>query len=164
MYVCNVSEENLENPEGSEVVQAVKKTFEKSNRKCVAVCAQLEAEISALPKEEQAEFLKSLGLNETGLSQVVRESYNLLNLDIFFTAGPKETRAWTIAKGATAFDAAGVIHTDFQKGFIRAEVIGYDDYVLLKSPQAAKAAGRMRLEGRDYRVQDGDVLLFRFNN
>ncbi|MEK9708279.1 MAG: DUF933 domain-containing protein, partial [Alphaproteobacteria bacterium] len=113
--------------------------------------------------EERMEFLQGLGLEETGLSRVIRAGYNLLNLITFFTVGPKESRAWTVARGATAPEAAGRIHSDFQKGFIRAETIGFDDYIAHSGEQGAKEAGRMRQEGRDYVVRDGDVMLFRFN-
>jgi ribosome-binding ATPase YchF (GTP1/OBG family) len=113
--------------------------------------------------EEKTEFLDSIGLSQSGLSQIVREGYGLLNLITFFTAGPKEARAWTVRAGANAPEAAGVIHTDFEKGFIRAEVIAYDDYVAGKGEQGAKDAGKWRLEGKDYIVADGDVVLFRFN-
>ena len=125
----------------------------------------MEAEISQLDdKAERAEFLESLGLEETGLARVIRAGYELLGLITFFTVGPKEARAWTVAKGAKAPQAAGVIHTDFEKGFIRAETTAYEDFVSHGGEQGAKDAGRMRLEGKDYVVQDGDVMLFRFAN
>ena len=129
----------------------------------VVVSAAIEAELAGLPADERAEYLLSLGLEEPGLNRVIREGYALLDLITFFTVGPKEARAWTVEKGATAPQAAGVIHTDFERGFIAAEVIGYDDYAALGSEQAVKEAGRMRLEGRDYIIKDGDVCHFRFN-
>jgi ribosome-binding ATPase YchF (GTP1/OBG family) len=129
----------------------------------VVISARIEAEVAELPEDERAEYLASLGLNETGLSRVIHAGYRLLDLITFFTAGPKESRAWTIKRGTKAAAAGGVIHSDFERGFIRAETIAYDDFVVLGGEQAAKEAGRMRAEGRDYIVEDGDVLLFRFN-
>ncbi|MEZ5862623.1 MAG: redox-regulated ATPase YchF [Geminicoccaceae bacterium] len=129
----------------------------------VVVSAAIEAELAGLPAEERAEYLTSLGLEEPGLNRVIREGYALLDLITFFTVGPKEARAWTVEKGATAPQAAGVIHTDFERGFIAAEVITFDDFAALGSEQAVKEAGRMRLEGRDYVIRDGDVCHFRFN-
>jgi ribosome-binding ATPase YchF (GTP1/OBG family) len=129
----------------------------------VVICAAIEAELSALAEEEKSEYLATLGLAEPGLNRVVREGHELLDLLTFFTAGPKEARAWTVPRGATAPQAAGVIHTDFERGFICAEVIDYDDFVRLGGEQGAKEQGRMRLEGRDYVVRDGDVCHFRFN-
>ena len=129
----------------------------------VAVCAAIEADIAELDNTEQEEFLSSIGLKEPGLNRVIRAGYELLGLETYFTAGPKEARAWTIHKGFTAPEAAAVIHTDFQKGFIRAEVISYNDYIEHKGESGAKEAGRWRLEGKEYVVSDGDVILFRFN-
>jgi len=130
----------------------------------VIVSAEIESEVAQLDDlEERMEFLQGLGLEETGLSRVIRAGYDLLDLITFFTVGPKETRAWTVSRGATAPEAAGRIHSDFQKGFIRAETIGFDDYIAHSGEQGAKEAGRMRQEGRDYVVRDGDVMLFRFN-
>ena len=119
--------------------------------------------MAVLSPPERAEFLTSLGIKETGLDQVIRAAYDILGLSTFFTAGPKEVRAWTVLKNASAFDAAGVIHTDFQKGFIRAEVISYQNYASCTSVAKLKEEGKVRLEGKEYRVQDGDVMLFRFN-
>jgi len=130
---------------------------------CVVISAAIEAEVAQLPPEEQGEYLASLGLHETGLARVVRAGYALLDLVTFFTAGPKEARAWTVRREARAPEAAGVIHTDFEKGFIRAETIAYDDYVALNGEAGARDAGKLRLEGKDYAVKDGDVLHFRFN-
>jgi len=127
------------------------------------VCAAIEAEISQLEDADRAEFLKDLGLDEPGLNRVIRAGYALLGLQTYFTAGEKEVRAWTVRKGATAPQAAGVIHTDFERGFIRAEVIAYDDYIALKGEQGAKEAGKLRLEGKEYIVREGDVMHFRFN-
>ena len=129
----------------------------------VVICAAIEAELSALAEDEKAEYLASIGLEEPGLNRVIRAGHELLGLLTFFTVGPKEARAWTVRQGATAPEAAGVIHTDFERGFICAEVIAYDDFVRLGGEQAAKEQGRMRLEGRDYVIHEGDVCHFRFN-
>ena len=129
----------------------------------VAVCAALEAEIALLEEPDKTEFLADYGLAEPGLDRVIRSGYKLLGLATFFTAGPKEARAWTVQQGATAPQAAGVIHTDFERGFIRAEVIAYDDFDKLEGEAGAKDAGKWRLEGKEYRVQEGDVMHFRFN-
>ena len=129
----------------------------------VAVCAALEAEIADLDGDDKLAFLADLGVAEPGLDRVIHAGYKLLGLQTYFTAGPKEVRAWTVHVGATAPQAAGVIHTDFEKGFIRAETIAYDDYIRCKGETGAKEAGRMRLEGKDYVVKDGDVMHFRFN-
>ena len=129
----------------------------------VVVCAALEAEIAELDEADKQSFLEDLGLEEPGLARVIRAGYALLGLQTYFTAGKQEVRAWTFHKGATAPQAAGVIHTDFEKGFIRAETIAFDDYIALKGEQGAKEAGRLRLEGKEYVVQEGDVLHFRFN-
>ena len=129
----------------------------------VAVCNQIEAEISELDDEDKREFLSDMGMSEPGLDRVIRAGYQLLNLQTYFTAGVKEVRAWTVKQNATAPQAAGVIHTDFEKGFIRAEVVGYEDYIAGNGEQGAKEAGKWRLEGKEYRVKDGDVVHFRFN-
>ncbi len=129
----------------------------------VTISARIEEEVAQLPADERAEFLASLGLEEPGLNRLIRAGYDLLGLITFFTAGPKETRAWTVTKGARAPQAAGVIHTDFEHGFIRAETIAYDDYVAGGGEAGARDAGKFRLEGKDYVVQDGDVMHFRFN-
>ena len=128
----------------------------------VVVSAKIESEIAVLPQAEQKDYLEAVGLAEPGLNRVIRAGYDLLHLVTFFTAGPKESRAWTVEKGAKAPQAAGVIHTDFEKGFIRAETIAYDDYVAHKGEAGAREAGKFRLEGKEYAVQDGDVLHFRF--
>ena len=129
----------------------------------VAVCAAMEAEIAQLEDADRAEFLKDLGLAEPGLDRVIRGAYQLLGLQTYFTAGVKEVRAWTVKAGSTAPQAAGVIHTDFERGFIRAEVIGYDDFMACKGEAGAKEAGKLRLEGKEYIVREGDVMHFRFN-
>ena len=142
------------------------RVFEKAaaeGARAVIISAAIEAEIATMPGEDRAEFLADLGLTETGLSQIIRAGYDLLHLITFFTAGPKEARAWTVEKGAKAPEAAGAIHTDFERGFIRAETIAYDDFVACGGEAGAKEAGKMRAEGKDYVVQDGDVMLFRFN-
>jgi GTP-binding protein YchF len=162
MYVCNVKEEDAAT--GNAFTEQVKLKAAKEGANCVIISSQIEAEISTLESEEEKkEFLLSLGLEETGLNQVIRAGYNLLDLTTFFTIGPKEARSWTIKKGTLAPQAAGVIHTDFEKGFIRAETISYEDYVKHGGEVGAKEVGRMRLEGKEYLVQDGDILHFRFN-
>jgi GTP-binding protein YchF len=160
MYVANVDENGfVDNPH----LKAVEDYAEKEGAEVVAICAAIEAEIAVLDEEDKAVFLEDLGAKEPGLNRVIRHGYNLLGLQTFFTAGPKEVRAWTTKVGATAPNAAGEIHTDFEKGFIRAETIGYDDYVTLGGESGAREAGRLRLEGKDYIVQEGDVMHFRFN-
>ena len=131
--------------------------------RAVIISAAIEAEIATMPGEDRADFLSDLGLAETGLARIIRAGYDLLHLITFFTAGPKESRAWTVEKGAKAPQAAGAIHSDFERGFIRAETIAYDDFVACGGETGAKEAGKMRSEGKEYLVQDGDVLLFRFN-
>ncbi|HEY7549166.1 MAG TPA: redox-regulated ATPase YchF [Hyphomicrobiaceae bacterium] len=161
VYVCNVDEASIG---GNALSAAAAERAKAEGAGCVVICARLEAELAALEPAERGEYLRELGLEEPGLNALIREGYRVLDLITFFTAGPKEARAWTVASGAKAARAAGAIHTDFEKGFIRAETIAYDDYVTLGGEQGAKAAGRMRLEGRDYVVRDGDVMLFRFAN
>jgi len=160
MYIANVDEDGLK---GNAHVDVVKAIAEEESAGVVIICNKLEAEIAELDGDERLEFLQELGLEESGLDRVIRAGYQLLNLETYFTAGEKEVRAWTVKIGATAPEAAGVIHTDFEKGFIRAEVIGYDDFIANDGEQGAKDAGRWRLEGKDYVVQDGDVIHFRFN-
>lgn len=160
LYIANVDEHGFENnPHLERLMQLA--ASEKAN--VVPVCAAIEAEIVELEPAEQQEFLSSLNLSEPGLNRVIRAGYELLGLHTYFTIGPKEARAWTIPLGATAVDAAGVIHTDFAKGFIRAEVVGFDDYIKYHGEQGAKEAGKWRLEGKEYIAKDGDVMLFRFN-
>lgn len=160
MYICNVAEDGFEdNPYVEEVIAIA----EKEGAEVVAVCASIEAEIAELDDEDKADFIESMGLDEPGLNRVIRAGYRLLDLQTYFTAGVKEVRAWTVKRNSTAPQAAGVIHTDFEKGFIRAEVISYDDFIQFQGEQGAKDAGKWRLEGKDYRVTDGDVIHFRFN-
>ncbi|USO01560.1 MAG: redox-regulated ATPase YchF [Alphaproteobacteria bacterium] len=161
MYVCNVQEDDAST--GNAYVQQVEKLAKTENARVVTISAAIEAEVSQLPPEDQGEFLDSLHLTETGLSRVIREAYVLLRLITYFTSGPKETRAWTIAEGTQAPQAAGVIHSDFERGFICAEVTAYDDYVACGNEATAKAQGKLRQEGKTYKVCDGDVILFRFN-
>ncbi len=161
LYACNVSEDDA-----SKGNNFTKKIFDKAkteNCDAIIISGSIESEIAILEETEKKEFLKDLNLEESGLNRLIRTGFNLLDLITFFTVGPKETRAWTIKNNSTAPEAAGIIHTDFQKGFIRAETISYDDYLNFKSEQAAKDAGRMRVEGADYIVKDGDVFHFRFN-
>jgi GTP-binding protein YchF len=160
LYVANVQDDGFEN---NPMLDKVSHLAKQENAQVVAVCAAIEAEIVQLDEDEKQEFLEDLGLKEPGLNRVIRAAYDLLDLSTYFTAGVKEVRAWTIPKGASAPQAAGVIHTDFEKGFIRAEVIAYDDFVSHGGEQGAKDAGKWRLEGKDYIVQDGDVIHFRFN-
>jgi len=160
MYVANVQDDGFEN---NPLLDAVQAFAEKEGSMVVSVCAAIEADIIQLEEDEKQEFMDDLGLEEPGLNRVIRAAYKLLDLATYFTAGVKEVRAWTIPVGASAPKAAGVIHTDFEKGFIRAEIISYDDFVKYKGEQGAKDAGKWRLEGKDYIVQDGDVVHFRFN-
>ncbi|QJQ96476.1 MULTISPECIES: redox-regulated ATPase YchF [Halomonadaceae] len=160
MYIANVNEDGFENNAYLDVVSEI---AAEEGAVMVPVCNQIEAEIAELDDEERSMFLDEMGMEEPGLDRVIRAGYALLGLQTYFTAGVKEVRAWTVKVGATAPEAAGVIHTDFQKGFIRAEVIGYDDYVSLGGEQGAKDAGKWRLEGKEYVVKDGDVIHFRFN-
>ena len=160
MYVANVDEAGLS---GNTQVEALQTFASKEAAHVVTVCAAIEAEIALLEAEDRAAFLEDLGLEEPGLHRVIRAAYRLLGLQTFFTAGPKEVRAWTVKVGATAPQAAGEIHTDFERGFIRAEVIAYDDFVAGRGEQGAKEAGRLRVEGKDYVVAEGDVMHFRFN-
>jgi ribosome-binding ATPase YchF (GTP1/OBG family) len=135
----------------------------RSGARAIVICAEIEAQLVALGSDERREFLAALGLEETGLSRLIQAGYALLDLVTFFTAGPKEVRAWTVPRGTRAPAAAGMIHSDFERGFIRAETIAYDDFIACSGEQGAKDAGRMRAEGKDYMVRDGDVMLFRFN-
>src|SRR3954464_8828773 len=160
MYVANVMEGGFTN---NPLLDKVEQRAVTEGAVVVPVCAAIEAEISQLDEADRADFLKELGLKEPGLNRVIRAGYDLLGLQTYFTAGVKEVRAWTVRAGSTAPQAAGVIHTDFEKGFIRAEVIAYDDFIQYHGEQGAKDAGRWRLEGKDYIVQDGDVMHFRFN-
>jgi GTP-binding protein YchF len=161
LYVCNVNEDDAAN--GNAHTARVMERAKLEQAACVIISAQLEAEIAALSDEEQAEFLATIGLEEPGLTRLIHAGYNLLGLQTYFTVGPKEARAWTIEKGWTAPQAAGVIHGDFEKGFIRAETIGFEDFIKFNGESGAKEAGKMRLEGKDYVVKEGDVMHFRFN-
>ena len=160
LYVANVDEQGFENnPHLDAIIEHAKS----ENAEVVAICAEIEQELSTLDAEEQVMFLEEMGLEEPGLNRMIFTGYKLLNLITYFTAGVKEVRAWTVQQNATAPQAAGVIHTDFERGFIRAETIAYDDFIQYKGEQGAKEAGKLRLEGKDYIVKDGDVLHFRFN-
>jgi GTP-binding protein YchF len=161
LYVCNVDEGSA--AEGNALSAKVFERAAAEGAKAVVVSAAIEAEIVTLAPADRAEFLSDLGLAETGLARVIRAGYELLDLITFFTVGPKEARAWTVEKGAKAPNAAGVIHTDFERGFIRAETMAYNDYVTLGGEAAAREAGKLRSEGKEYLVHDGDIMLFRFN-
>jgi GTP-binding protein YchF len=160
MYVANVAEDGFEN---NPHLDRLKTLAAAENAPVVAVCAAIEAEISVLEEADKIEFLESMGLHEPGLNRLIRAGYDLLGLQTYFTAGVKEVRAWTIHKGDTAPQAAGVIHTDFERGFIRAQTIAFEDFIGFKGEQGAKEAGKMRSEGKEYVVKDGDVLNFLFN-
>jgi GTP-binding protein YchF len=160
LYACNVEEASAAT--GNEFSKKVEARAEQEGAVAVVISAKIESEIATLPPEERADYLEAVGLKETGLDRLVRAGYALLHLVTYFTAGPKESRAWTITKGTKAPAAAGVIHTDFERGFIRAETIAYDDYVALKGEAGARDAGKLRLEGKEYVVADGDVMHFRF--
>ena len=162
LYVCNVLEEDAE--KGNAMTEKVAAMAKEKNYEYVVICAEIESQIAQLgSEEEKKEFLETLGLTEPGLNKIIRAGYKLLGLETYFTVGPKEARAWTIPVGAKAPQAAGVIHTDFERGFIRAEVIAFADYVACKGEQGAKDSGKLRSEGKEYIVNDGDVILFRFN-
>ncbi|NNC46940.1 MAG: redox-regulated ATPase YchF [Sphingomonas sp.] len=161
LYVCNVNEEDAAN--GNALSAKVFEKAKAEGAEAVIVSAAIEADMVGMDMAERLEFLNEMGLEETGLNRIIRAGYDLLNLHTFFTAGPKESRAWTVEKGAKAPQAAGEIHTDFERGFIRAETIAYDDYVSLGGESAARDAGKLRQEGKDYVVKDGDVMLFKFN-
>ena len=161
LYVCNVAEEDA--ADGNALSAEVFAKAEREGAQAVVVSAAIESELVAMEEADRAEYLTELGLEESGLSRVIRAGYTLLGLNTFFTAGPKEARAWTYPQGAKAPQAAGEIHTDFEKGFIRAETIAYDDYIALNGESGAREAGKLRQEGKEYLVQDGDVMLFKFN-
>ncbi|XP_031376542.1 uncharacterized protein LOC116192207 isoform X2 [Punica granatum] len=163
IYVANVAESDLAEPENNRHVKEVKNLASELKSGLVTISAQVEAELTELPSEEREEYLKSLGVNDGGLENLIRATYGLLGLRTYFTSGEKETKAWTILVGMTAPQAAGVIHSDFEKGFIRAETVAYDDFVAAGSFAAAREKGLLRSEGKDYIVQEGDVMLFRFN-
>jgi GTP-binding protein YchF len=160
LYVANVAERGFkDNP----LLAQVEAHAKKEGAPVVAICAALEAQIADMSDEDKKLFLADMGMDEPGLNRVIRAGYKLLGLQTYFTAGPKEVRAWTVPVGATAPQAAGAIHTDFERGFIRAEVIAFDDYVACKGEQGAREVGKLRVEGKDYVVKDGDVMHFRFN-
>ncbi len=162
LYACNVAEADAAT--GNEWTKKAQAMADAQGARTVIICAAIESEIAQLADEgERAAFLETMGLDEPGLNKIIREGYKLLGLQTYFTAGPKEARAWTVRAGAKAPEAAGCIHSDFEKGFIRAEVISFEDFVALKGEQGAKDSGKMRQEGKDYTVHDGDVILFRFN-
>ena len=166
LYVCNVAESDyasLSSGKKTERIKLIEDLAEQEGNQSIVICSAIEAEIAQLPEEERMPFVQSLGMKEPGLHRLIRESYKLLNLITYFTAGPKEVRAWTIRKGTKAPQAAGVIHSDFERGFIRAETYHCDDLFEFKSETAVKEAGKYRSEGKDYAVRDGDVMLFRFN-
>ncbi|MGS2721241.1 redox-regulated ATPase YchF [Paraglaciecola aestuariivivens] len=160
MYIANVNDDGFEN---NPYLDKVREIAAAEGAVVVAVCAEIEAEIGELDEEEKAEFMADMGLEEPGLNRVIRSGYELLTLQTYFTAGVQEVRAWTFPEGSTAPQTAGIIHTDFEKGFIRAEIISYDHYIEFNGEQGAKDAGKWRLEGKDYKVKDGDVIHFRFN-
>lgn len=162
LYVCNVDEASAAT--GNAHSATVREKAKAEGAGCVIISAKIESEFASLPEEDRTEFLNDLGLEEPGLNKLIHEGYKLLDLVTYFTVGPKEARAWTISRGTKAPQAAGVIHTDFEKGFIRAETIGYNDFVTLGGENGAKDAGKMRLEGKEYVVKDGDVMHFRFAN
>ena len=163
LYVANVAEDEVADEEGNEYVQQVKEFAETENAEVITVCAKAEEEIAELDDEDKADFLEALGIEESGLDKLIRAAYHLLGLATYFTAGEQEVRAWTFKNGMKAPECAGIIHTDFERGFIRAETVSYDDLKEHGSMTSAKEAGRVRLEGKEYIVKDGDVMLFRFN-
>ncbi|MGJ8527097.1 redox-regulated ATPase YchF [Maritalea sp.] len=161
LYICNVDEDSA--ADGNELTKRVDEYAKEQNARMVIISAEIESELSQLDDEEQKEYLETLGLEEAGLNRIIREGYKLLNLQTYFTVGPKEARAWTVAVGTKAPQAAGVIHSDFERGFIRAQTIAYDDFIELGGENAAKDAGKARDEGKEYVVKDGDIMLFKFN-
>ena len=163
LFVGNIGEEDIRNPEGNPHYRKLQALAAERHAPCIPICSKLEAEIQDLPEEDRPLFLEEAGLSEPGLNVLIHASYDLLGLQTYFTAGVKEVRAWTIHKGDTAPQAAGVIHTDFEKGFIRAQVIAYEDYIQHGGEPGAKEAGKMRTEGKDYVVKDGDLMNFLFN-
>ncbi|WP_099360711.1 redox-regulated ATPase YchF [Fredinandcohnia onubensis] len=163
LYVANVGEDDVADPSSNEYVQLVREFAQKDNAEVIVICAKIESEIVELEGEEKAMFLEELGIEESGLDQLIRAAYHLLGLATYFTAGVQEVRAWTFRKGMKAPQCAGIIHTDFERGFIRAETVSYEDLLTGGSMNAAREAGKVRLEGKEYVVQDGDVIHFRFN-
>lgn len=163
IYVANIAEDEISSPDSNPHVSELKKIAESEGSRVIPICCDIEAQVTSLDPEEKSEYLKELGVTDTGLDKLITASYSLLGLISFLTAGPKEVRAWTIKKGTKAPGAAGKIHSDFERGFIRAEVVSYDDLIACGSTAAAKEKGLIRSEGKDYVVQDGDVIVFRFN-
>ena len=163
LYVANVSEDEVADPDNIEYVQQIRKFAATENAEVVVISARAEEEISELDDEDKIEFLEAMGLHESGVDKLTRAAYHLLGLGTYFTAGEKEVRAWTFKRGMKAPQAAGIIHSDFEKGFIRAVTMSYDDLVKYGSEKAVKEAGRLREEGKEYIVQDGDIMEFRFN-
>jgi ribosome-binding ATPase len=163
LYVANVSEEDVANPSDNPYVQKVREFAAKDNAEVIVICAKIESEIAELDAEEKAMFLQELGIEESGLDQLIRAAYSLLGLATYFTAGVQEVRAWTFRKGMKAPQCAGIIHSDFERGFIRAETVSYDDLLAAGNMTGAKEAGKVRLEGKEYEVKDGDIIHFRFN-
>lgn len=163
IYIANMSEDEISAPENNEYYNRVKEYAKEEHNEVIAVCAKIEEELSSLEKEEKEMFLKELGIPESGLDRVIKAAYSLLGLKTFLTAGKQEVRAWTFKDGMSAPECAGIIHTDFQKGFIRAETYSFSDLMIYRTEAALKENGKLRLEGKDYKVQDGDVLHFRFN-
>ena len=159
LYIANIGEPQISNP----LLKELQEYAKSKGSRVLALCNQIESEIAELEKEERLEILNEMQMDEPGLNKLIRESYSMLNLQTFFTAGPKEVRAWTVKKGVTAPEAAGEIHTDFEKGFIRAETISYEDFIEFKGEAGAKSAGKLRTEGVDYLVKDGDIMHFLFN-
>ena len=163
LYVANVSEEELSDVENNKYVKEVKNFANKEGSEVIVICAKIEEEMASLEPEDKIMFLEELGIDESGLDKLIKASYNLLGLATYFTAGVQEVRAWTFKKGMLAPECAGIIHSDFERGFIRAETVSYDDLVKYGSMQKSKEAGKVRLEGKEYEVKDGDIMLFRFN-
>ncbi len=163
IYVANMSDEEIANPEANKYYKSVKEFAKGENSECIAICAKIEEELSGLDKEEKIAFLEDLGIKKSGLEEIIQAAYHLLGLRTFFTVGEPECRAWTFHEGMTAPKCAGIIHTDFEKGFIRAEIYSYEDLMEYKSEIALKEHGKIRLEGKDYIMKDGDVVFFRFN-
>ena len=163
IYVCNIKDDDINNPDSNKYYAAVKELADKEGSEIVAICAKIEEELSDLPKEEKIEFLKELGINRSGLDELIAKSYKTLGLETFFTVGKDECRGWTFKTGMSAPQCAGVIHTDFEKGFIKAEVYKYEDIMEYKTEAKLKEAGKLRLEGKDYHPSDGDIMFFRFN-
>ncbi|KAA8814449.1 redox-regulated ATPase YchF, partial [Lactobacillus crispatus] len=163
IYVANIAEDSMADPESDKYYQIVKKHAESEGAECLGISAATEEEIAGMADDEKKEFLEMEGVEESGLDRLIRAAYHILGLRTFFTAGGPETRAWTFHKGMKAPQVAGVIHSDFERGFIRAEVVSFDDLDKLETMQKVKEAGKLRLEGKDYEVQDGDIIEFRFN-